>query len=92
MARTASRWTGFCLCRTYHLLRATARGLGLDVPIERIKKRAALRLVRILVVEDDSRTSQFVAKGTDLGRHTVNVLTESHDALGMGLPTAYGRM
>jgi two-component system, OmpR family, response regulator len=45
--------------------------------------------MRILLVEDDSRTSQFVTKGLNSAGHTVDVLTDGRDALGMGVREVY---
>ncbi|MGD9713724.1 MAG: winged helix-turn-helix domain-containing protein [Thermomicrobiales bacterium] len=45
--------------------------------------------MRILLVEDDNRTSQFVVKGLTSAGHTVDVLTDGHDAFGVGLREAY---
>jgi two-component system OmpR family response regulator len=46
-------------------------------------------LMKILLVEDDSRTSEYLSKGLTEAGHTVDVIRDGRDALGVGLREAF---
>lgn len=46
-------------------------------------------LMKILLVEDDGRTSEYIAKGLTEAGHTVDVIRDGRDALGVGLREAF---
>ncbi|MCR5860484.1 response regulator [Mesorhizobium sp. J428] len=45
--------------------------------------------MKILLVEDDGRTSEYIAKGLTEAGHTVDVIRDGRDALGVGLREAF---
>lgn len=46
-------------------------------------------LMKILLVEDDGRTSEYISKGLTEAGHTVDVIRDGRDALGVGLREAF---
>lgn len=46
-------------------------------------------LMKILLVEDDGRTSEYISKGLTEAGHTVDVIRDGRDALGVSLREAF---